>query len=89
MISLDKILLEMYAPGFKLEDFLMSPTHNANQHLPEKAYPCKDCHFTFPSAEDFSNHFLRLVEGESPTTIIIGCKMVEAGVEAGHDGHYT
>lgn len=84
---LTTLLWEVYNPSISMEDF-MAPTPS-NQHLPEKFYPCKDCHFTFPSAEDFSNHFLRLVEGESPTIVIIGCKMVEAGVEAGHDGHYT
>ena len=74
--NLTSILVEVYTPGFKLEDF-MAPTLDApdkNQLLHERDYTCKDCGSTFSSAEDFSNHFLRLVGEEGgPTIVIIGC----------------
>ena len=73
--TLDNLLLEVYAPGFKLEDFLMS-TAPSNQHLPEKAFTCKDCEVSFPTAEDFNNHFDRLLGADGKETIVItGCPL--------------
>lgn len=63
MISLDRILFEVYNLGLRLEDF-MAP----NQHLPERQYPCRDCKQEFSSSQEFSDHFQR--EGFN----ITGCK---------------
>ena len=75
---LTDILLEVYAPGFKLEAFMSALTpspSNANQHLPEKTFTCKDCGFSFPTAKDFSDHFERL-KGEDgrPTLLVKRCQ---------------
>ena len=77
---LTDILLEVYHPTFKLEDFLMptpSPS-NANQHLPEKSFTCRDCGFSFPTAKDFSDHFERLKGDDGkPTLLIRRCEKLE------------
>lgn len=46
---------------------------SANQHLPERSYPCRDCNRAFGTAEEFSNHFSRLEVDGQPTIIITGC----------------
>lgn len=74
--TLDNILLEVYAPGFKLEDFMAAPDSTSNQHLPERAYTCKDCGMSFPSATDFTDHFDRLIGEDGKSTIIVaGCPL--------------
>ena len=75
---LTTLLLEVYHPTFKLEDFMASSPSTQSQHLPEKSYTCKDCGFTFTNATDFSNHFDRLIGNDGkPTLIIIGCEKLE------------
>ena len=69
--TLDKLLWEVYAPGISMEDFLMAP----NQHLPERSYECKDCGRVFGTAQEFSDHFIRL--GDS--IIITGCSIPATG----------
>jgi len=71
--TLDNLLWDMYAPGTRMEDFLMAP--NANQHLPERSYECRDCGKVFGTAQEFSDHFVRVKD----SILMTGCSIPVTG----------